>query len=85
MNNDAKSLHAYSVSRCLNMHIFMHLELGPPRCSSLGVARVSPIMQKSRKGITDSGNISEKKEKKKNLAFWGLLNERFGSKVTGRF
>lgn len=48
-----------------------------------GVARVSPIMQKGRKGITDSGNISE--NIKKSLVFWGLLNERFGSKLTGRF
>lgn len=38
-----------------------------------GVARVSPIMQKGRKGITDSGNISE--NIKKSLVFWGLLRE----------
>lgn len=45
----------------------------------------SDYIRKGRKGITDSGDISEMKYALRDISFWGLLNEKFGSKVTPRF
>lgn len=51
-------------------------------CSSMGQ---SYYIRKGRKGITDSGDISERKSALQNIAFRSLLNKRFRSKVTPRF